>query len=53
MLNNDLSPNLTTDEPSQYFLIKGGDEAVAALQSELGLLFIPVACNAQTVETGN
>ena len=52
-LNNGLPPNLTADEPSQSFLLKGVDISVAALQAELGLLANPVQPHMQNAEMGN
>ena len=52
-LNNGLPPNLTADEPSQSFLLKGVDISVAALQAELGLLANPVSPHMQNAEMGN
>ncbi|KAG7007616.1 phenylalanine aminomutase (L-beta-phenylalanine forming) [Physcia stellaris] len=52
-LNNGLPPNLTADEPSKSFLMKGIDIAVAALQAELGFLAGSVAANVQTAEMNN
>ncbi|KAI9839837.1 MAG: hypothetical protein M1819_000027 [Sarea resinae] len=52
-LNNGLPPNLTADEPSQSYLMKGVDISVAALQSELGFLANAVSSHVQTAEMGN
>lgn len=52
-LNNGLPPNLTADEPSLSFLLKGVDISVAALQAELGLLSNPVQPHMQNAEMGN
>ena len=52
-LNNGLPPNLTADEPSQSFLLKGVDISVAALQAELGFLANPVSPHMQNAEMGN
>lgn len=52
-LNNGLPPNLTADEPSKSFLMKGIDIAVAALQAELGFLAGSVVANVQTAEMNN
>ncbi len=52
-LNNGLPPNLTADEPSQSFLLKGVDISVAALQAELGFLANPVQPHMQNAEMGN
>lgn len=52
-LNNGLPPNLTADEPSQSFLLKGVDISIAALQAELGLLSNPVQSHMQNAEMGN
>ena len=52
-LNNGLPPNLTADEPSQSFLLKGVDICVAALQAELGVLANPVGPHVQNAEMGN
>ena len=52
-LNNGLPPNLTADEPSQSFLLKGVDISIAALQAELGLLANPVQSHMQNAEMGN
>ncbi len=52
-LNNGLPPNLTADEPSQSFLLKGVDISIAALQAELGLLANPIQSHMQNAEMGN
>ena len=52
-LNNGLPPNMTADEPSQSFLLKGVDISIAALQAELGLLANPVQPHMQNAEMGN
>ena len=51
--NNGLSPNLTADEPSQNYLLKGIDINVASLQAELGFLAAPVTPHVQSAEMGN
>ncbi|KAL6720046.1 hypothetical protein ACLMJK_001967 [Lecanora helva] len=51
--NNGLSPNLTADEPSQDYLLKGIDISVASLQAELGFLAGPVTPHVQSAEMGN
>ena len=51
--NNGLPPNLTADEPSQNFLLKGIDISVASLQAELGFLSAPVQPHVQSAEMGN
>lgn len=51
--NNGLPPNLTADEPSQNFLLKGIDISVASLQAELGFLAAPVTPHVQSAEMGN
>ena len=48
-----LPPNLAADEPSQCYLMKGVDVAIAALQSELGFLSGSVISHVQTAEMGN
>ena len=52
-LNNGLAPNLTADEPSQSYLLKGVDISVAALQAELGFLAASVEPHVQNAEMGN
>ena len=52
-LNNGLAPNLTADEPSQSYLLKGVDISVAAFQAELGFLAAPVEPHVQNAEMGN
>ena len=52
-LNNGLPPNLTINEPSQCFLLKGVDISIAALQAELGFLANPITPHVQTAEMGN
>ena len=52
-LNNGLPPNLTADEPSKSFVMKGVDIGVAALQSELGFLSGSIVSHVQTAEMGN
>lgn len=51
--NNGLPPNLTADEPSQDYLLKGIDINVASLQAELGFLAAPVQPHVQSAEMGN
>ena len=51
--NNGLPPNLTADEPSQNFLLKGIDINVASLQAELGFLAASVTPHVQNAEMGN
>ncbi len=53
VFSNGLPPNLTADEPSQNFLLKGIDINVASLQAELGLLTAPVEPHVQNAEMGN
>ena len=53
VFNNGLPPNLTADEPSQSFLLKGLDISIASLQAELGLLSSPVQPHVQNAEMGN
>lgn len=53
MFNNGLPPNLTVNEPSRCFLLKGVDISIAALQAELGLLANPVTPHIQTAEMCN
>ena len=52
-LNNGLPPNLTADEPSQNFLLKGIDISIASLQAELGFLAGSVEPHVQNAEMGN
>ncbi|KAL8866843.1 MAG: hypothetical protein Q9174_006045 [Haloplaca sp. 1 TL-2023] len=52
-LSNGLPPNLTADEPSQSFLFKGIDICMASLQSELGVMSMPVTSHVQNAEMGN
>ena len=52
-LNNGLSPNLTADDPSQNFLLKGIDISIASLQAELGFLAGSVEPHVQNAEMGN
>ena len=52
-LNNGLPPNLTADEPSENFLLKGIDISIASLQAELGFLATPVEPHVQNAEMGN
>ena len=51
--NNGLPPNLTADEPSQNYLLKGIDINVASLQAELGFLAASVEPHVQSAEMGN
>ena len=51
--NNGLPPNLTADEPSESFLLKGIDICVASLQAELGFLTMPIEPHVQNAEMGN
>ena len=53
LLMQGLPPNLAADEPSQCFLMKGVDIAIAALQSELGFLSGSIISHVQTAEMGN
>ena len=48
-----LPPNLTADEPSKSFLMKGIDIGVAALQAELGFLSGSIVSHVQTAEMSN
>ncbi|KAL8732780.1 MAG: hypothetical protein Q9166_002562 [cf. Caloplaca sp. 2 TL-2023] len=52
-MNRGLPPNLTADDPSTSFIMKGIDIMVASLQSELGFLANPVGSHVQTAEMGN
>ena len=51
--NNGLTPNLTADEPSENFLLKGVDICAASLQAELGFLTMPTEPHVQNAEMGN
>ena len=51
--NNGLPPNLTADEPSQDFLLKGMDIASASYQSELGFLSHGTTPFVMVAEQGN
>lgn len=51
--NNGLPPNLTADEPSESFLLKGIDVCAASLQAELGFLTMPTEPHVQYAEMGN
>ena len=51
--NNGLPPNLTADEPSQNYLLKGIDINIASLQAELGFLAASVEPHVQNAEMGN
>ncbi|KAL8834222.1 MAG: hypothetical protein Q9170_003853 [Blastenia crenularia] len=51
--NRGLPPNLTAEDPSTSFVMKGVDIMTAALQSELGFLANPVGNHVQTAEMGN
>ncbi|KAL9597800.1 MAG: hypothetical protein Q9219_004927 [cf. Caloplaca sp. 3 TL-2023] len=51
--NNGLPPNLTADEPSENFLLKGIDISIASLQAELGFLSSPVMPHVQSAEMSN
>ena len=51
--NNGLPPNLTADEPSESFLLKGIDICAASLQAELGFLTMPTEPHVQNAEMGN
>lgn len=51
--NNGLPPNLTADEPSCDFLLKGMDVASASYQSELGFLQHGTVPFVMTAELGN
>ncbi|KAI9889907.1 MAG: hypothetical protein M1814_004629 [Vezdaea aestivalis] len=51
--NNGLPPNLTADEPSVSYTMKGLDINAAAYTSELGFLAQPVGPHVQNAEMGN
>ncbi|KAL8727616.1 MAG: hypothetical protein Q9166_005924 [cf. Caloplaca sp. 2 TL-2023] len=51
--NRGLPPNLTVEDPSTSFIMKGVDIMIAALQSELGFLANPIGSHVQTAEMGN
>lgn len=51
--NNGLPPNLTADEPSCDFMMKGMDVAAASYQSELAFLSHSVAPFVMVAEQGN
>ena len=48
-----LPPNLTAEDPSGSFIMKGLDIGAAALLSELGFLASPAGTHVQTAEMGN
>lgn len=52
-MNYGLPPSLVCDEPSESFLFKPIDIAIAALQSELGFLSNPAGNHVQSAEMGN
>ncbi|KAF4638022.1 hypothetical protein G7Y89_g45 [Cudoniella acicularis] len=52
-LNNGLPPNLVADQPSQSFLMKPLDVAIASFQSELGFLSNPAGTHINSAEMGN
>ncbi|KAF2115958.1 L-Aspartase-like protein [Lophiotrema nucula] len=51
--NRGLPPNLSADEPSTSFTLKGVDINMAAYMSELGFLANPVHSHVQIAEMGN
>lgn len=51
--SNGLPPNLTVNEPSGCFLLKGVDISIAALQAELGFLANPFTSHTQNAEMCN
>lgn len=53
VFSNGLPPNLSADEPSESFFLKGVDISVAALQSELSLISTSVVSHVQNAEMGN
>lgn len=52
-MNYGLPPSVVADEPSESFLFKPIDIAIAALQSELGFLANPAGSHVQSAEMGN
>ncbi|KAF2158713.1 hypothetical protein M409DRAFT_38126 [Zasmidium cellare ATCC 36951] len=53
MMNGDLPPNLSFDDPSLSFTFKGIDINMAAYMSELGFLANPVSSHVQSAEMNN
>lgn len=51
--NNELPPNLTADEPSESFLLKGIDICAASLQAELGFFTMLTELHVQDAEMEN
>ena len=51
--NNGLPPNLTADESSESFLLKGIDICAASLQAELGFFTMLTELHVQNAEMGN
>ncbi|KAH0537196.1 hypothetical protein FGG08_005974 [Glutinoglossum americanum] len=52
-LNNGLPPNLSADEPSLSYTLKGVDINMAAYMAELALLANPASSHVQNSEMGN